>query len=222
MAQNVRPGRLDLTHLQRVDPPSDDSSCERSQVEIDDLLVTIVGANTGDVCRVPQELWQHYVCQSVSLMRPAVPAISRYLEIYFNSMSGGQEHYRRYMYGAGRPHLSFDQLKVTPVVLPPLAEQSAIVEFVEDQLSVVDHLDSDLEAKVKSAQALRQSILKAAFEGQLVPQDPNDEPASELLKRIATERAKRERLAKEVIKAAKPANVRRPKHGKNIRTVSAG
>ena len=75
--------------------------------------------------------------------------------------------------------------------LPPLAEQSAIVERVEDQLSVIDHLEADLEAKLKSAQALRQSILRDAFAGKLVPQDPSDEPASELLKRIAAERAKR-------------------------------
>ena len=51
MAQNVRPARFDMSFRQSVNPPSDDSSCERSRVERDDLLVTIVGANTGNVCR---------------------------------------------------------------------------------------------------------------------------------------------------------------------------
>ncbi len=51
MAQNVRPGRFDRTFRQQVEPPPDDASCERSLVRADDLLVTIVGANTGDVCR---------------------------------------------------------------------------------------------------------------------------------------------------------------------------
>lgn len=81
------------------------------------------------------------------------------------------------------------------LALPPLAEQEAIIEAVEDQLSVIEHLEADLEAKLKSAQALRQSILRHAFTGQLVPQDPNDEPAAELLKRIAAQREERARQA---------------------------
>lgn len=87
--------------------------------------------------------------------------------------------------------------------LPSVPEQEAIVEGVEDQLSIIEHLQRDLEAKLKSAQALRQSILRHAFTGQLVPQDPNDEPASVLLKRIAAEREERARLAK-AAKHAKP------------------
>jgi type I restriction enzyme S subunit len=51
----------------------------------DDLLVTIVGANTGDVCRVPEPVEEHYVCQSVALMRPVEPATGRFLDVYFNS-----------------------------------------------------------------------------------------------------------------------------------------
>ena len=193
MAQNVRPGRLDLSTRQIVDPPKYDPSCERSQVQEGDILVTIVGANTGDACRVSQELAQHFVCQSVALMRPIDRRLAKYLDYYTNSESGSQLHYRRYIYGAGRPHLGFDQLKMTPVLVPPLAEQEAIVETVEDQLSVIEHLEDDLDAQIQSAQALRHSVLRHAFTGQLVPQDSNDEPASELLKRIASERETRAR-----------------------------
>ncbi len=56
------------------------------------------------------------------------------------------------------------------VPYPPLDEQAAIVEAVEDQLSVIDHLESNLDAKLKNAQALRQSALRHAFSGKLVPQ----------------------------------------------------
>ena len=191
MAQNVRPGFFDRSFRQVVNPPRSDSSCERSLVEIDDILVTIVGANTGDVCRIPKALAEHYVCQSVALTRPADRQISKYLDYYFNSPSGAQLHFRRYTYGAGRPHLSFDQLKMTPVLLPPLVEQEAIVELVEDQISVVDHIKSDLNAKLNTAQSLRQAVLHHAFSGKLLPQDPDDEPAAELLRRIAVERATR-------------------------------
>jgi len=78
-----------------------------------------------------------------------------------------------------------------PLALPPLAEQEAIVEVLDDQLSVIEHLESDLDGKLKGARALRQSILRHAFTGQLVPQDPKNEPARELLKRIAAEREER-------------------------------
>jgi type I restriction enzyme S subunit len=97
--------------------------------------------------------------------------------------------------GQTRPGINGPILKRAPVPLPPTAEQEAIVDAVEDQLSVIDHLEADLDAKLTNAQALRQSILRHAFSGKLVPQDPNDEPASELLKRIAAERDLRAREA---------------------------
>lgn len=102
---------------------------------------------------------------------------------------------------AGIYKISQPDLAGIIISIPPLAEQAAIVEAVEDQLSVIDHLEADLEAKLKSAQALRQAILRSAFTGQLVPQDPNDEPATALLKHIAAAREERARL----LKAAKSA-----------------
>jgi type I restriction enzyme S subunit len=118
-----------------------------------------------------------------------------------------------------------------PVAVPPVAEQQAIVEAVEDQLSVIDHLEADLDAKLTNAQALRQSILRDAFSGKLVPQDPNDEPASDLLKRIAAEREQRAREAAAAKRLnghkprraskprgkaarAKPTNKKEPEHGR--------
>jgi type I restriction enzyme S subunit len=108
-------------------------------------------------------------------------------------------------------NLTQDRFSELSVPFPSLPEQAAIVEAVEDQLSVIEHLEGDFEAKMKSAQALRQSILRYAFMGQLVPQDSNDEPASELLKRIATERYERARQAKAVKQAksrTKPTRIR--------------
>jgi hypothetical protein len=195
MAQNVRPGRLDLSYRRIVAPPSNDAGTRRSEVRRGDLLVTIVGANTGQVCAVTADVREHYVCQSVALMRPVLPEMSRYLSLYMNCESGGRLQYKRYIYGAGRPHLSFAQLKATPVVVPPLAEQRRIVAEVERRLSVVEQLEAAVEANLRRAARLRQAILKRAFEGKLVPQDPNDEPASLLLERIRRQRAERQNSA---------------------------
>jgi type I restriction enzyme S subunit len=75
------------------------------------------------------------------------------------------------------------------VPTPPLAEQRRIVAEVERRLSVVEELEKSVTHGLKRAEKLRQAILRKAFAGELVPQDPNDEPASMLLERIKAERA---------------------------------
>jgi len=130
--------------------------------------VTIVGAKTGDVCRVSIELDDHYVCQSVALLRPVLASCSRFAELYLASMENGQAQWKRYIYGQGRPHLSFEQLRMTAILFPPLVEQQRIVAEVGRRLSVVEELEAVVNANLQRATRLRQSILQRAFEGRLV------------------------------------------------------
>jgi type I restriction enzyme S subunit len=102
------------------------------------------------------------------------------------------DYVREVNHGATRDGINTRQLLALPVALPPLAEQQRIVAEVERCLSVVEGLEASIEANLKRAGRLRQAVLKRAFEGKLVPQDPNDEPAGLLLERIRVEREKPE------------------------------
>jgi type I restriction enzyme S subunit len=74
------------------------------------------------------------------------------------------------------------------ITFPSLPEQCEIVRLLDEQFTVIEQNEREIDAALKRSAALRQSILKKAFTGQLVPQDPTDEPASALLERIRKER----------------------------------
>ena len=117
----------------------------------------------------------------------------RYVEMYIRSVRTQIEEYAP---ATAQKNINNTVLRTLPVPLPPVDEQYAIVEVADIQLSTIEHIESVLADKLKTARKLRQSILHHAFGGRLVPQDPNDEPASELMKRIATERESRAREAR--------------------------
>jgi len=92
------------------------------------------------------------------------------------------------IHGVGRPRINTTQLKDVVIPVCSAEEQQVILAEIEARLSEVDQLELTLTTSLQQAEALRQSILKRAFSGQLVPQDPHDEPASALLARIEAER----------------------------------
>jgi type I restriction enzyme, S subunit len=162
-----------------------------------DVVVTVM-ATVGRVCVLPGDLETSIItkhCYRITTAEQMV--IPAYLATALRAEGATRLYIFGNIRGQTRPGINGPILKRAPVALPPTAEQEAIVEAIEGQLSVVDHLEADLDAKVTNAQALRQSILRHAFSGKLVPQNRKEEPASELLKRIAAEREQRAREATE-------------------------
>lgn len=89
---------------------------------------------------------------------------------------------------AGQYNISLNKLRSLPIPLPPPADQLDLLAEAERQLAAADALASEIDRIQALASGLRSSILAAAVSGQMSPQDPNDEPASVLLERIAAER----------------------------------
>ena len=103
-------------------------------------------------------------------------------------LQGNYEATRSLSSGGVQPNLNLGLIRGLAIPLPSLAEQRHIVAEVERRLSVVQQAEATVEASLVRAERLRQSILKQAFSGRLVPQVPDDEPASALLERIRAER----------------------------------
>lgn len=115
---------------------------------------------------------------------------NRYIE-FFLSTNMTHKQLSNEVHGATRPRINTTQLKQIVLPISNINEQREIVSEIEARLSVCDKLEQTVNENLKKAEALRQSILKKAFEGKLVPQNPDDEPAQKLLQRINAQKEKR-------------------------------
>lgn len=119
---------------------------------------------------------------------PCKYVFNQYIYYYLKSSKTLIE---KYSSGTTFKEISGAKFGLIPFLLPPLNEQKMIVEEIEKRFAIADEVEKAVEQNIEKAKQLKQSILKKAFEGRLVPQDPNDEPASILLKKIKQERSKK-------------------------------
>ena len=178
---------LDLADIQNVNPPAGQEGT-RTRVQVGDILVSIT-ADVGMIGLYDRDLGETYINQHVALARPSLSELGRYVAWYLCSRDGGQKQFNLLRRGATKVGLGLDDIRNVAVPLPPVAEQLRLVGQVEELLSLADAQEGSLAVQVRGIGRLRQSILKWAFEGKLVDQDPTDEPASVLLERIKAERA---------------------------------
>ncbi len=125
---------------------------------------------------------------------------NKYIEkrFFYHLLNYNVKEYIKKAHGtAGLAHITKGKFENSIVQLPPLEEQNIIVERIEKLFSLADYIEETVDSKLEQSKPLRQSILKKAFEGKLVPQDPNDEPAEILLEKIKKQKLNKEKLVQE-------------------------
>jgi type I restriction enzyme S subunit len=184
---------LDLTDVQRVSPPKG-AEGTRTKVIPRDILISIT-ADVGMIGLVPENLEPAYINQHIALARPVESVDAKFLAWCLAS-EASQRQFLEMERGITKAGLGLDNIRSVIVPLPPLNEQRRIAIELERRVSVIDELESLVRASLTRVEVLRQRILKRAFEGKLVPQDPNDESAEELLKRMASKKTEMEKNKK--------------------------
>ena len=151
-----------------------------TEVLPNDLLLNITGGSLGRCAIVPENFQRGNVSQHVCIMRP-IFVVSEYFHAFVLSSIFSKS---MKITGSGREGLPKYNLERMFFPLPPLSEQHRIVSEIENWFALIDQIEQgklDLQKVIKK---VKNKILDLAIHGKLVPQDPNDEPASELLKRI--------------------------------------
>ncbi len=166
-AQNIKTDQLLLDDVAYVDLP-EKAEGKRTRIEMDDLLVTITGANVTKAARVKVELNNAYVSQHVALIKLNDQNLSPFVELYFKALNAGRGTLMELAYGAGKPGLSLKNIRSLSVAIPPIEELNTIVRMVEELFTVADAIEKQYLAAKARLDKLTQSILAKAFKGELV------------------------------------------------------
>jgi type I restriction enzyme S subunit len=124
-----------------------------------------------------------------------------YLNYFLNSPFASEHGKTVKTDGVNQSNINATKLQEYPFPYCSPAEQAEIVRLLDARLEAADALEAEIDGGLTRASALRQSILKKAFSGHLVPQDPNDEPAAVLLEQIKADRAKAPKAKKRKVSA---------------------
>jgi type I restriction enzyme S subunit len=178
---NVRPEGIDFTKAKFISPELHEELSKRCRPDRGDLLYTkggttgIARVNTYDV---DFNVWVH-----VAVLKLTEAVLPFYVQHALNS-SFCYSQAQKYTHGVGNQDLGLTRMVNIVLAACSLSEQEEVIQIVDDKMSVIDQLDQTLATALQQADALRQSILKKAFSGQLVAQDESDEPATALLECI--------------------------------------
>ena len=166
---------------------------EKSKLYGGELMLSNIGASIGKVFKVPHLDTPMSLAPNAIILRFFNDITCDYFEYVFKSFVG--QNYLQFLSGgAAMPKFNKTDLRAMIVPVPPIKEQERIVESVKNTFIGIDDLDISYSGLANTIQSVKSKILDLAIRGKLVPQDPNDEPASVLLERI---RAEKEELIKQ-------------------------
>lgn len=165
-AQDINRDVLDLKEVAHVTLP-EGAEGVRSRVHQGDLLVTITGANVTKTAHVHQELDEAYVSQHVALLRLSEWVSSAFVWLWLITPATGRKQLEKAAYGAGKPGLNLPNILDVKIALPPHCEQNEIRRVTQRELEIASEILA-LAHRPEELTELRQSILAAAFRGELV------------------------------------------------------
>ena len=188
-SKNLKNGKIDFNNVQFISKKDHKEISKRSFVENDDILFGMIGTIGNPVivkCK------KEFSIKNVGLFKKNYDyIIPKYLRYWLESSKLFKILKEKdFIKGTTQKFISLGNLRILPIPLSSLEEQYEIVNEIESRLSVCDKLEETVKQSLEQIDYLRQSILKKAFEGKLIPQDPNGEPAEKLLERIKQEKEK--------------------------------
>ncbi|MGB3478933.1 MAG: restriction endonuclease subunit S [bacterium] len=161
----------------------------RQLIKTGDILFSTVRTYLKNIAIVDAKYDKQVASTGFCVIRPRKPNSKRFY-FYLSLTDAFLNPLNRIQRGTSYPAVRDSDVFEQVVPLPPAKEQYQIVEEIDRYFSAADEIEKVVELSMKQADSLRQSILKRAFEGKLVPQDPNDEPAEKLLERIKLKKSK--------------------------------
>lgn len=152
---------IDFRDIQHITPP-DNAEGVRTRLQPNDVLVSIT-ADLGSIGFVSEKVEEAYINQHIALVRFQNPVQGRFMAWYLRS-EYGQKDLLKNKRGGGKLGLGLDDIRDTPVPIVDDITATEIVDKVEEQLSVCDSIEKTVDTALAQADAMRQSILKQAFE----------------------------------------------------------